>query len=104
MEQQIQSDDVLNRISSFSKPIVESLFFLCFGESLSHLLPVDDLPHFLQEGWPQVFVVQVVGVLPDVYCEQGFVSRIQISWSILVLCLSVFQNLGILVVHKPSPA
>lgn len=43
-------------------------------------------------------------MLPDVNRQQRLVSWVQVGWSVLVLCLPVFQDLGILVVDEPSPA
>jgi len=46
------------------------LCLLCGVESLSDFLPVDDLPHLVQEERSLVLVVHIVGVLPDVNVEQ----------------------------------
>ena len=42
-----------------------------FGESLTNLSPVDNSPDFLKIHRSEVFVVQVVGVFPDVNAEDG---------------------------------
>lgn len=47
----------------------ESLF-LCSLETLAHILPVDDVPDGLHVVRPDVFVLQVVGVLPDVDAQE----------------------------------
>ena len=40
------------------------------GKYLLNLLPVDDLPYLLEEGWPHVLVVEVVGVHPNINGQQ----------------------------------
>jgi len=58
-------------------------------KSLGHLLPVDDLPHLLQENRAQVLVIQVVSVLPNVNGQKGSKACANIGESVLVLSLAV---------------
>ena len=67
------------------------------------LLPINDLPHFLQEGGPHVLVVQVVRVFPHINRHQRNVVSSQVGRCVLVRCLSVLKRVVTFVVQQPTP-
>ena len=58
-----------NPILSLNIKRFQSFLFSC-SKSFLYLVPVNYLPHFLQECWTHVLVVQVVCVLPNIYSKK----------------------------------
>ena len=74
------------------------------GKALFSLLPVDDLPHLVQEHRTLVLVVHVVCMLPDVHVDDGHEVGADFANHVMVSSSHEIEFLSPLVVDKPSPA
>ena len=79
---------------------VPSSSLISFGD----LVPVDNLPDLFHIVGPNVKVVEVVGVLPDVDGEEWNQVSTLIDKSILIGSCSKLELSRVLVVSQPSPA
>lgn len=73
-------------------------------QTLSHLLPVDNLHHLTKEHRSCVLVIKIVGVLPHIHVEEGNNFGVDVGRHVLVECGHDLEAVLALVVHEPAPA
>lgn len=66
----INSEDIIATFTNIYSSTSLPCSLLCLGQTLGDILPVDDIPNGIDVVRSQIFVLQIVRMLPNVDSEQ----------------------------------